>query len=151
MLEKSPKSPAEKSGISGVGKREKFVSLAENRTKNAIKVDFHSVDANLDQRSDEIRTTLYRVIQEALTNVVKHAVNATHVSVGITTANGTLHLTIEDNGRGFDATLSSPRLGLAGMRERLLLVGGHLEIESSQDRGTTLFARIPLALERAAA
>ena len=125
--------------------------LEEWSAQYAIKVDFHSVDTNLDQRSDEIRTTLYRVIQEALTNVVKHAVNATHVSVGITTANGTLHLTIEDNGRGFDATLSSPRLGLAGMRERLLLVGGHLEIESSQDRGTTLFARIPLALERAAA
>jgi signal transduction histidine kinase len=125
--------------------------LEEWSAQYKIRADFHSVDTNLDQRPDEIRTTLYRVVQEALTNVAKHAANATHVSVGITTSNGTLHLTIEDDGRGFDTTVSSPRLGLAGMRERLLLVGGHLEIESSPNVGTTLFARIPLALERVAA
>lgn len=125
--------------------------LEEWSAQYKIKADFHSVDTNLDQRPDEIRTTLYRVVQEALTNVAKHAANATHVSVGITTSNGTLNLTIEDNGRGFDTTVSSPRLGLAGMRERLLLVGGHLKIESAPNGGTTLFARIPLALERAAA
>lgn len=125
--------------------------LEEWSAQYKIKADFHSVDANLDQRPDEIRTTLYRVVQEALTNVAKHAANATHVSVGITASNGTLNLTIEDNGRGFDTTVSSPRLGLAGMRERLLLVGGHLKIESAPNGGTTLFARIPLALERIAA
>src|SRR6185295_14063327 len=102
-------------------------------------------------RSNEIRTTVYRVIQEGLTNIAKHATNATNVSVVIGVSEHTLHLAIEDNGQGFDPTASSSRLGLAGMRERLLLVGGRLAIESSPDVGTTIFARIPIRSERAAA
>jgi len=66
-------------------------------------------------------------------------------------AERTLHLAIEDNGQGFDPTTSSTRLGLAGMRERLLLVGGRLAIESSPSTGATIFARIPIRSERAAA
>ena len=73
------------------------------------------------------------------------------MSVVIGTAEHTLHLTIEDDGRGFDPTALSPRLGLAGMRERLLLVGGQLNIESSPNTGTTIFARIPLQSEKTAA
>ena len=118
--------------------------------KHRIKVDFQNLDAKLNERSDEIRTTIYRVIQEALTNVAKHAANATQVGIVIGTSGDTLHLTIEDNGRGFDPAAPTSRLGLAGMRERLLLIGGQLEIESSA-AGTTLFARMPLNTERAAA
>ena len=125
--------------------------LGEWGTKYGIMVDFQNFDCELDHRSDEIRTTIYRIIQEGLTNVAKHAVNATHVSVVISTSDNRLNLTIEDNGKGFDPTMSSSRLGLAGMRERLLLVGGQLEIESSPNVGTTIFARIPLVSERAAA
>jgi len=115
--------------------------------KQMITADFHCADASLDRRSNEIRTTIYRVIQEALTNIAKHA-KATQVSIVVGVAESTLHLTIEDNGRGFDLTRLHSRLGLAGMRERLLLVGGELNIESSQDAGTTIFARIPLASEQ---
>jgi signal transduction histidine kinase len=122
--------------------------LGEWSKKHAIKVDFHCADANLDRRSNEIRTTIYRVIQEGLTNVAKHATNANQVSIVIGVSEATLHLTIEDNGRGFDPTALTTRLGLAGMRERLLLVGGHLKIESSPSTGTTIFARIPLLAER---
>jgi signal transduction histidine kinase len=125
--------------------------LGEWSTKYGIMVDFQNFDCDLDHRSDEIRTTIYRIIQEGLTNVAKHAANATHVSVVISTSDKRLNLTIEDNGEGFDPTMSSSRLGLAGMRERLLLVGGELEIESSPNVGTTIFARIPLVSERAAA
>ena len=125
--------------------------LAEWGKKHAIKADFHCADANLDGRSNEIRTTVYRVTQEGLTNIAKHASNATNVSLVIGVAEGTLHLAIEDNGQGFDSTALSPRLGLAGMRERLLLVGGRLAIESSPSTGTTIFARIPLRSERTAA
>ncbi len=125
--------------------------LEDWSVKNAKAIDFHCADPNLDARPDEIRTTIYRVVQEALTNVAKHANDATRVSIGIGTSNGTLHLTIENDGRGFDTGALSPRLGLAGMRERLLLVDGQLEIESTSDGGTTLFARIPLRSERAAA
>ena len=125
--------------------------LADWSAQHSIKTDFHNADIKLNERPDEIGTTLYRIIQEALTNVAKHADGATHVSIGIGTLDGTLRLTIEDNGRGFDHSISSPRLGLAGMRERLLLVGGHLQIESSQGHGTSLYVRIPLALQRVAA
>jgi signal transduction histidine kinase len=124
--------------------------LEEWGKKHAITVDFQNIDAKLNERSDEIRTTIYRVIQEALTNVAKHAANATHVGIVIGTTDDTLYLTIEDNGRGFNPVVPTSRLGLAGMRERLMLVGGHLEIESSK-AGTTIFARIPLLSERAAA
>jgi len=124
--------------------------LTEWSKKHLIKADFHCADADLDCRSNEIRTTIYRVIQESLTNIAKHATHATQVSITIGVLQATLYLTIEDNGRGFDATTLSSRLGLAGMRERLLLVGGQLKIESSPNTGTTIFARIPLA-ERTAA
>lgn len=125
--------------------------VEEWSAKNALTVDFHCIDDKLDGRSDEIRTSIYRIIQEGLTNIAKHATNATRVSIVISTLNGTLHLTIEDNGCGFNSAAFSSRLGLAGMRERLSLVGGQLEIESSPNAGTALFARIPLLTERAAA
>jgi signal transduction histidine kinase len=125
--------------------------LAEWSKKHGIKVDFHCSDSDLDRRSNEIRTTIYRLVQEGLTNVAKHARDATNVSVVIGTAEHTLHLTIEDDGRGFDPTALSSRIGLAGMRERLLLVGGQLNIESSPSTGTTIFARIPLQSEKTAA
>jgi len=124
--------------------------IEEWSKKNAITVDFQNVDTKLNERSDEIRTTIYRVVQEALTNVAKHAEKATHVGIVIGTTDDTLYLTVEDNGQGFDTAVPTLRLGLAGMRERLVLVGGHLEIESS-GAGTTIFARIPLVSERAAA
>jgi len=118
--------------------------------KHGITVDLQNIDAKLDERSDEIRTTIYRVVQEALTNVAKHARSATHIGLVIGTAEDTLYLTIEDNGQGFDPTATSSRLGLAGMRERLTLVGGQLEIESSS-AGTTIFARMPLHSAKIAA
>jgi signal transduction histidine kinase len=125
--------------------------LAEWGKKHAINVDFHCADASLNGRSNEIRTTIYRVIQEALTNIAKHASDAQHVSVVIGLSQGMLHLTIEDDGKGFDSTVLSSRLGLAGMRERLLLVGGQMKIESAPTTGTTIFARIPLLTEKSAA
>ena len=118
--------------------------------KHAIRADFHCSDPNLDKRSNEVRTTIYRIIQEGLTNISRHATNATQVSIIIGVSESTLHLTIEDNGQGFDHTALSSRLGLAGMRERLLLVGGVLKIESAPNIGTTVFARIPLISDRIA-
>jgi signal transduction histidine kinase len=94
-------------------------------------------------------------VQEALTNVAKHA-GARHVAVVLGRNDGHAVAVIEDDGIGFDleAISQTPtpgrrngergRLGLAGMRERLTLVGGRLEIETSPGRGTTLIARIPL-------
>jgi signal transduction histidine kinase len=118
--------------------------------KLGIDADFHCSDTELDGRSNEIRTTVYRVVQEGLTNIVRHAVDATRVSVVIGMSEQTLYLVIEDNGRGFDPAATPLGLGLAGMRERLLLVGGRLTVESSDSTGTTVFARIPIRFASAA-
>jgi signal transduction histidine kinase len=98
------------------------------------------------------RTVLYRVAQEALTNVGRHA-QATHVSVSISEAPGAIRMEISDNGKSFpvEKTLlarNNKRLGLVGMRERVEMVGGTLTIESAPTTGTTIRAEIPFNAER---
>ena len=98
-----------------------------------------------------VETTLYRVLQEALTNVARHA-EAARVGIILEASDQEARLIIEDDGRGFsweankagEGGAQSGRLGLLGMRERLSLVGGTLEVETSPGRGTTLFTRVPL-------
>jgi len=111
--------------------------------KHGVKVEFDCKDPKLDQYSDEVRTTVYRVVQEALNNVAKHAA-ATSLTAIIETIAGSLRLTIRDDGRGFEEPALPTRLGLAGMRERVSLIGGMLEVESSLGKGTTVTLRIPV-------
>jgi signal transduction histidine kinase len=116
-----------------------------------IAVDLHCDRGKLDGLSDDIRMTIYRVVGEALTNVCKHARGATIVSIVVNCEPLLLRLSVTDNGCGFEARpavetaakSAGDGLGLLGMRERLALVGGELEIESSPGLGTTVFARIP--------
>lgn len=92
----------------------------------------------------EIETTLYRIVQEALTNVAKHA-RADRVSILLRERDGAVAVVIEDDGVGFDAgSASSGGLGLAGMQERVSLVGGRFRVETAPGRGTTLAAEVPL-------
>ena len=91
----------------------------------------------------EIETTLYRLVQEALTNVLKHAA-AARVRVSLTRDAGGVTAVVEDDGSGFDAMARDGGLGLAGMRERLGIVGGRLTVDSASGRGTTLLAEVPL-------
>ncbi|MDX8534630.1 sensor histidine kinase [Mesorhizobium sp. VK25A] len=94
----------------------------------------------------EIALTLYRIAQEALTNIGKHAAPS-RVSVTAHIHDDRMRLTIEDDGRGFDggAEPGPGHLGLAGMRERLALVGGKLSVETARGKGTTIYADVPLA------
>jgi PAS domain S-box-containing protein len=114
-----------------------------------IEADFHCGTAKAHALPLELQTNVYRIVQEALTNVAKHA-GATTVSVVLDISASRLRLTIADDGRGFDPNEldgysgKNGRLGLAGIRERLALFDGELELESSRDAGTVLFARIPL-------
>ena len=89
--------------------------------------------------------TVFRVVQEALTNAARHS-GASHIKVGLRLAEGTLEVMVEDDGRGFDPEAESNRdsLGLAGMRERASLVGGELEIVSDPGTGTKIRLRLPL-------
>ena len=82
-------------------------------------------------------------MQEALTNVVKHA-RAARASIRVSAREHTISVEVSDDGIGFDPKVRAPGFGLIGMRERLELVGGRLEISSGVGRGTTLQAELPI-------
>jgi signal transduction histidine kinase len=93
----------------------------------------------------DVSLCLFRVLQEALHNGVRHS-EAGHFDVHLRGTGDAVHLTIRDEGVGFDVDTTSPGLGLGltSMKERLKLVGGELVIESQSKRGTTVVARAPL-------
>jgi signal transduction histidine kinase len=91
----------------------------------------------------DIETVLYRLVQEALTNVVKHA-HAERVSIVLQRKERAVSAVIEDDGRGLSDGRGQEGLGLVGMRERVALVNGRLRIESSANAGTTLLVEVPL-------
>jgi signal transduction histidine kinase len=93
----------------------------------------------------DVEVTFYRIAQEALTNIVKHA-HATRADVLLEMRDDLLVLVVEDDGIGFDATAAdrAQGIGLLGMRERAALVGATLEIESSPGAGTSVFLRAAL-------
>ncbi len=91
----------------------------------------------------DVETAFYRIVQEALTNVVKHA-RAGTVSILLTHRDGSAAAVVEDDGQGFDPSAEHEGLGLLGIRERLGLLDGRLRIESSPGKGTTRVAEVPL-------
>jgi signal transduction histidine kinase len=116
--------------------------------RTGVEVDFHAAGLAGRRLAEEVETALYRVVLEALHNTLKHG-DAGHVSVILERRNNHAVAIVEDDGVGFDAeaALTSPqlgRLGLLGMRERVALVGGTLDVESTPGSGTTVFARVPL-------
>jgi PAS domain S-box-containing protein len=92
-----------------------------------------------------IRVGLFRVFQESLTNIARHA-NATEVTVSLKGQDGLLTLSISDNGKGFDATKTghNKTLGLLGIKERVIMMGGRCEIISHPGKGTRVVAKVPL-------
>jgi signal transduction histidine kinase len=93
---------------------------------------------------EEVETALYRIVQEALTNVVKHA-QAQSVSVVVGRNGDSAIALVEDDGQGFDPTHTRPDgFGVEGMRERVALLDGHLRVESQAGAGTTIVAEVPL-------
>ena len=111
-----------------------------------IEADFQSIGAELPRLDSDVEVNLYRIAQEALHNVVKHA-QAMRVSVLLEVSSARVTLTVEDDGRGF--TLANDvarehRLGLVSIRERAELIGGELEIDSSPGDVTTVTVRAPV-------
>jgi signal transduction histidine kinase len=93
---------------------------------------------------NDVETTVYRIVQEALTNVVKHA-EASRISILLVQRDATVTAVVEDDGRGFDsAAVRHDSLGLEGMRERAELHGGRMTIETAPGSGTTLRIELPL-------
>ncbi|MEO7839746.1 MAG: PAS domain S-box protein [Anaerolineales bacterium] len=115
--------------------------------QTGIHVNYNS--AKFPERfSSEIETTVYRIIQEALTNVARHS-KVMEVFVGLVVIDNTLWLEILDKGKGFDtsAVLERPTSGLSGMSERADLAGGYLTINSYINQGTQIVAALPLTDE----
>ncbi|HEX8847221.1 MAG TPA: CheR family methyltransferase [Pyrinomonadaceae bacterium] len=111
-----------------------------------IKADYHTARLSNIRFTPEVETSLYRITQEALNNVYKHA-EASRVDVLLERREENAVLIIEDDGKGFDteAEVEGNRgMGLLNMRERASLIGGTVEVESAPGEGTTVFVRIPI-------
>lgn len=107
--------------------------------------------AGIEQTSGTLRTVLYRIVQESLTNVARHA-KASQVKVHIRRVNDVIRMEISDNGQGFEVegmvcSNKKNRLGLLGMRERIEMVGGTFGVESAPGHATTVRVEIPLEME----
>jgi signal transduction histidine kinase len=119
------------------------------QNRRRLLVDFQALGLDGKRLPPEVETSLFRITQQALTNVARHA-QARHVTVLLEHRGSSVLLIVEDDGRGFDAirVMNAPphegNLGLYCMRERASLVGGTLTIEATPGRGTTVFVRIPL-------
>ena len=109
--------------------------------QTGLEVDFES-RAGTERVPAEVETAIYRIVQESLTNVVKHA-HAQRVSILVMRRDGALTAVVEDDGRGFDTGETGDGFGLEGMRERVALLDGRLAVESGE-AGTTLVAEVPL-------
>ncbi|MGE4505792.1 MAG: PAS domain S-box protein [Desulfovibrionaceae bacterium] len=122
-----------------------YTSDFEKRTR--IPCDF--THRGVDEVPEALATAAYRVLQEALTNVARHA-EASAVEVALLQTEQTLELSVQDDGRGFDPAAPSQgrTLGLAGMLERANLTGGELEIRSRPGRGTTIRLRLPCRADK---
>jgi PAS domain S-box-containing protein len=119
--------------------------------RTGIRVRFASF-ADVEKLSNTQRTTLYRIVLEALINIDKHAM-AKHVNVSIRKMDAFVQLEVSDDGKSFDvarlqAQKGNKRLGLIGMREQAEMVGGRLTIQSTPGQGTTLIVRMPFKLKK---
>jgi two-component system sensor histidine kinase UhpB len=114
----------------------------EQLARGDIDAEF-GADGDLSDLSDDAQLVVYRVAQEALSNAARHS-DAARVEVRLRRLeNGGVELTVADDGRGFAFDESEGGLGIAGMRERALLIGGELTIESRPGRGTTVRLMVP--------
>jgi len=124
----------------------------EQRTGVACELDLPLQDSTIAPTiAPPIALAMFRIVQEALTNVARHA-QAHHVRIGLSVDPQTAVLTLADDGRGVTADeLERPTsLGIVGIRERALAVGGEVTITGSAERGTTLTLRVPMAAEQSA-
>ena len=118
--------------------------LLERYTRQTgITVEFVHARVEGERFRSEVEVAGYRIIQEALTNVARHAA-VRHASVTVEASDGTLQVLVEDEGSGFVVSAVRAGAGLGGMRERVTILGGELEIVSAPGRGTRVSAQLPL-------
>jgi signal transduction histidine kinase len=134
-----------------LGLRPALEALFERYTRRGLEIteQFGLPDTDGRHRvlSRELETVVYRLVQEALTNVLKHA-RGHSVRVSLTMSGERVDVEVQDDGVGFDPTASTNGFGLAGMRERVYLAGGTLEVAPS-NQGTVVRASLPVRFEEA--
>ncbi|MGN6373137.1 MAG: sensor histidine kinase [Solirubrobacteraceae bacterium] len=134
--------------LDALGVKAAIETLADRSAYEALEIDI-SIELAYEQGEkstrmiDELETALYRITQEALTNATKHG-KAARIVVEIHEDPTTVHLTVRDDGEGFDLDAESDGFGLLGIRERTELLGGELDVNSAPGKGTTLSVRLPV-------
>jgi signal transduction histidine kinase len=119
---------------------ERLAATVSEPSGPTVDVEAHLGEERL---APEAETVLYRIVQESLTNIIKHA-SARRVSITLVRKGASAVVVVEDDGSGFDPDeIRDGALGIAGMRERVALVGGKLTLESAPGAGTTLVAEVP--------
>jgi signal transduction histidine kinase len=135
--------------LDDLGLGEALAGLSDDwKRRNAIACGL-CIDANDEPLTDEIKTTIFRFVQEALTNISRHAF-ASSVEINLVADEQSLHVSIADDGCGMDAGAESKpaAFGLLGMRERFEALGGSLCIESAPGQGTRIEGTVPLEQNR---
>jgi signal transduction histidine kinase len=119
--------------------------LQDWSSRVSVSAELHTAGLADDRLASEVETTLYRIAQEALNNIAKHA-KAEHVEIILERRSDHVSLIVEDDGVGFDQSRGDTAgrgFGLLGMQERAALVGATLHIESTLGEGTTILVRMP--------
>jgi hypothetical protein len=128
-----------------------LVSAVQWLTQNFTERSALSIELSFDRQdvayASNVSTAAFRIVQEALTNIVRHS-RATLAKLAVRHADGELQIEISDNGLGIDLTQSKrKRLGLLGMGERARMLGGSMEMDSAHGRGTRIHVRLPLTAD----
>ncbi len=125
-----------------LGLRGALVALSSRVAQQSRMHVHRNVDGSLPSMTPDVELAIYRIAQEALTNAMRHS-GASDVQLSLTRSNGALLLRVADNGRGLPDEISEGG-GLTGMRERALLIGGDLQIETSAEGGVAVTLRVGL-------
>jgi signal transduction histidine kinase len=135
--------------LDDLGLRPAIEALLERRRRSGLQITHDLALHDGGALAPELETTIYRLVQETLTNVVKHA-RANSVRVVVEAADSEVVVEVVDDGRGFDTAARTDGFGLAGIRERVYLAGGRLELRSGE-HGTLIRAQLPVRRAPAAA
>ena len=112
---------------------------------SGCRFSFHS-EGDFSKLGNELAISAYRIVQEALSNIMKHAgATAAEVTLVLDAAREVLRIEVEDNGGGFDPTHNSEGIGIIGMRERVYALHGTIAVRSAPQRGTTVAIALPLS------
>lgn len=131
----------ERLGLAGALQALAEESSARSGVEVAARIEIAT--AGEEEAGGDEERIVYRLVQEALTNVIKHA-HASHVDVSATEDKGEIRIVVRDDGEGFDPTVATSGRGLTGMRERIELFGGSIEVTSNPGDGTEIAATVPL-------